>query len=84
MYVCMNVCMSVVSITPERTYGIDLRCSNFVCGLMVSMGPGNKDFVKIAHAQKVDAIENMFFSDYKKTALTILIKIAVRVPLKVF
>ncbi len=50
------------------------------------MGPIAKDFVKIAHAQKVDAIPNyMFLSNCKKkTALTILIKIAVRVPFKVF
>ncbi len=56
--------MSVVSITPER---IDLRCSNFVCGLYVAMGPVAKVFVKFAHAQKVAAIEKyMCFSAIAK------------------
>ncbi len=55
-YLC--VCMSVVSITHKR---IDLRCSNYVCGLQVAMGPVVKVFVKIEHAQKVAAIEKYVF-----------------------
>ncbi len=59
--------MFVVSITSER---IDLRYSNFVCGLYVDMGPVAKVFVEIAHAQNVAAIEKYrFFRDCKQTAL---------------
>ncbi len=56
----------VNSINLER---IDLRSSNLVFGsvTVTAIGPGNKVFVKIAHAQKVAAIEiYMFFRDCKK------------------
>ncbi len=55
--------MFVVSITAEW---IDLRCSNFVYELMVAMGPGNKFFVKIAHAHKVAFIEKYVFQILQK------------------
>ncbi len=49
----------------------------------MAMGPVAEVFVKFAHAQKVAAI-NICFSAIKKKALSIFIKIVLRMPFKVF
>ena len=76
-----SVCMSVNTLAPKRK---ERRTSNFIYELLVLMGRDTKVYEKIARAQRIPAIELFWLYRYcQKTALTILIKIAVATPHKV-
>ena len=52
--VCPSVYLSVVTLQPKRK---ELRTSNLVHNLLVFMGHDSSIFEKIAHAQRVPAVE---------------------------
>ena len=73
-----SVCLSVNSLAPKRK---EIETSNLVSEIVVIIGRDTKIFEKIAHAQRVAAIELFMFWLYcKKTALTIFFKIFVATP----
>ena len=56
--VCLSVILSETTLQSELK---ELRPSNLVHGFLVPVGRQNKVFEKIAHAQRVAAIERFWF-----------------------